>query len=170
MMGPCSPSTATAAPCAPPCRPTLLVAMTEKLWSLLCEQVGVAALGVPEEYDGAGVRLPRAAVVLEQLGHGRWRRPAAGQVVATEALLAVRRHRGLCPSAARHGGGLGRHPGLVGRRRHGGRARTASEAGRAGSPARCRVVLDGDTADVLLVAASTGDGAGLFEVPVDAPR
>lgn len=40
----------------------------ESLWSLLCEQVGAAALVVPEELGGAGGELADAAVVLEELG------------------------------------------------------------------------------------------------------
>lgn len=38
------------------------------LWETLCEQVGVAALAVPEEYDGIGASLVETAVVLEELG------------------------------------------------------------------------------------------------------
>ena len=44
----------------------------EELWSPLCEQIGVAALAVPEEYGGAGPHLFETAVVLEELG-GCWR-------------------------------------------------------------------------------------------------
>jgi len=39
-----------------------------ELWQTLCEQVGVAALAVPEEYDGFGASLVETAVVLEVLG------------------------------------------------------------------------------------------------------
>jgi len=38
------------------------------LWTALCEQIGVAALVVPEEYDGFGASLVETAVVLEELG------------------------------------------------------------------------------------------------------
>ena len=38
------------------------------LWSTLCEQVGVAALAIPEEYDGAGATFFETAIVLEALG------------------------------------------------------------------------------------------------------
>jgi alkylation response protein AidB-like acyl-CoA dehydrogenase len=38
------------------------------LWKALCEQVGVAALAVPEEYDGFGASLAETGVVLEELG------------------------------------------------------------------------------------------------------
>src|SRR5689334_21021252 len=40
----------------------------ESLWQTLCEQIGVAALAVPEEYDGFGATLVETAVVLEVLG------------------------------------------------------------------------------------------------------
>jgi alkylation response protein AidB-like acyl-CoA dehydrogenase len=38
------------------------------LWRALCEQIGVAALAIPEEYDGVGASLVETAVVLEELG------------------------------------------------------------------------------------------------------
>ena len=44
----------------------------ESLWQALCEQVGVAALAVPEEYGGVGASLVETAVVLEELG-ATWR-------------------------------------------------------------------------------------------------
>jgi len=39
-----------------------------ELWQALCEQIGVAALAIPEEYDGFGASLVETAVVLEELG------------------------------------------------------------------------------------------------------
>ncbi|MCW2786586.1 MAG: acyl-CoA dehydrogenase [Marmoricola sp.] len=39
------------------------------LWQALVEQIGVAALAVPEEYDGAGASLIETAVVLEEVGY-----------------------------------------------------------------------------------------------------
>jgi alkylation response protein AidB-like acyl-CoA dehydrogenase len=39
-----------------------------QLWRSLCEQIGVAALPVPEQYDGVGAGLVESAVVLEELG------------------------------------------------------------------------------------------------------
>lgn len=38
------------------------------LWEALCEQVGVAALCIPEEYDGFGASLVESAISLEELG------------------------------------------------------------------------------------------------------
>ena len=61
----------------------------ESLWRLLCEQVGVAALVVPEEYGGAGGTLADAAVVLEELGKGLVPSPLLGTTLAELALLAA---------------------------------------------------------------------------------
>ena len=50
----------------------------ESLWTLLCEQVGVAALVVPEELGGAGGELADAAAVIERTRPGPGAHPAAG--------------------------------------------------------------------------------------------
>ena len=62
----------------------------EALWTLLCEQVGAAALVIPEELGGAGGELADAAVVIEMLGP----RPGADTAArddARRAGAAVRR-------------------------------------------------------------------------------
>lgn len=61
----------------------------EKLWTLLCEQVGVAALVVPEDLGGAGGELADAAVVIEELGKGLVPTPLLGSTLAQLALLAA---------------------------------------------------------------------------------
>jgi alkylation response protein AidB-like acyl-CoA dehydrogenase len=61
----------------------------ESLWRLLCEQVGAAALVVPEEYGGAGGTLGDAAVVVEELGKGLVPSPLLGTTLAELALLAA---------------------------------------------------------------------------------
>jgi alkylation response protein AidB-like acyl-CoA dehydrogenase len=61
----------------------------ESLWRLLCEQVGAAALVVPEEFGGAGGTLGDAAVVLEELGKGLVPSPLLGSTLAELALLAA---------------------------------------------------------------------------------
>jgi alkylation response protein AidB-like acyl-CoA dehydrogenase len=60
----------------------------ESLWRLLCEQVGAAALVVPEEYGGAGGNLGDAAIVLEELGKRLVPSPLLGTMLAELALLA----------------------------------------------------------------------------------
>jgi alkylation response protein AidB-like acyl-CoA dehydrogenase len=57
------------------------------LWQALCEQVGVAALPVPEEYDGFGASLVESAVVLEELGHNLAPTPLLATTLAAAALL-----------------------------------------------------------------------------------
>jgi alkylation response protein AidB-like acyl-CoA dehydrogenase len=61
----------------------------ESLWKLLCEQVGAAALVVPEELGGAGGDLADAAVVLEELGKALVPTPLLGTTLAELALLAA---------------------------------------------------------------------------------
>ena len=58
------------------------------LWSTLCEQIGVAALNVPEEYDGFGATLFEAMVVLEEIGRSLAPSPLLSSLVTSEALLA----------------------------------------------------------------------------------
>lgn len=58
------------------------------LWSTLCEQIGVAALAIPERYDGVGASLTEAHIVLEELGRHLAPVPMLGSaVLATSALL-----------------------------------------------------------------------------------
>jgi alkylation response protein AidB-like acyl-CoA dehydrogenase len=59
----------------------------ESLWTLLCEQVGVASLVIPEEFGGAGGELADAAVVIEELGKGLVPTPLLGTTLAELALL-----------------------------------------------------------------------------------
>jgi alkylation response protein AidB-like acyl-CoA dehydrogenase len=61
----------------------------EKLWTLLCEQVGAAALVVPEELGGAGGELADAAVVIAELGKGLVPTPLLGTTLTELALLAA---------------------------------------------------------------------------------
>ena len=60
----------------------------ESLWKMLCEQVGAAALVVPEEFGGAGGELADAATVLRELGRGLVPTPLLGTTLAELALLA----------------------------------------------------------------------------------
>jgi alkylation response protein AidB-like acyl-CoA dehydrogenase len=139
----------------------------EKLWRLLCEQVGVPSLNIPEEHGGAGFGFLETAVVIEQLGYALTPSPLLATVVASEVLL--------------RSGDAGACARLLPAIADGGVA-TLAWSGPSGMPGESEtivadedrltgtvpLVLDGDTAEILLVAAQTGDGVGLFEVPVDA--
>ncbi|MEU8636137.1 acyl-CoA dehydrogenase family protein [Amycolatopsis sp. NPDC048633] len=139
----------------------------DKLWSTLCEQIGVAALAIPEHYGGAGAGLAEACVVLEELGRTLTPAPMLGSaVLCGEALLRTGNDEAcerLLPGIAA-GTTLAAlawsdedwSPGL-----------TASETGLDG---HAHYVLDGDLADVLLAVARTSEGLGLFEVPLDGVR
>src|SRR5881397_1709348 len=67
----------------------------EALWKLLCEQVGAAALVVPEELGGAGGELADAAAVLQELARNLVPTPLLGTTLAELALLAVDEHEPL---------------------------------------------------------------------------
>jgi alkylation response protein AidB-like acyl-CoA dehydrogenase len=60
----------------------------EALWQTLCEQIGVAALAVPEEYGGAGFSLLESMIVLEEVGRSLAPSPLLSSLVTAEALLA----------------------------------------------------------------------------------
>lgn len=67
----------------------------EALWKLLCEQVGAAALVVPDDLGGAGGELADAAVVLEELGKALVPTPLLGTTLAELALLSSEDHEPL---------------------------------------------------------------------------
>ena len=118
----------------------------ESLWQTLCEQIGVAALNVPEEHDGFGATLFESAVVLEELGRTMAPTPMLSSMIVSEALIAGAdedaRAR-LLPRIA------------------------AGEVAAYAEGADAVDVLDGDLATILVVA--TDDG--LFEVdPESAER
>lgn len=61
----------------------------ESLWRMLCEQVGAAALVIPEELGGAGGELADAAAVLQELGRALVPSPLWGTTLAELALLSA---------------------------------------------------------------------------------
>lgn len=67
---------------------TLLAKAPDDPWAVMCEQVGVAALAIPEQYDGVGASLLESMLVLEEVGRAMVPSPLLASVVAAEALLA----------------------------------------------------------------------------------
>ncbi|MFD0361729.1 acyl-CoA dehydrogenase family protein [Nocardia sp. GCM10030253] len=60
----------------------------EALWRLLCEQIGVAALAIPEEYGGFGASLVESLLVVSELGRTLAGVPMIGSaVLGTQAVL-----------------------------------------------------------------------------------
>jgi alkylation response protein AidB-like acyl-CoA dehydrogenase len=151
------------------------VGYDEALWSVLCEQVGVAALAIPEEYGGAGFTLFETHVVLEELGAALTPSPLLGSGVLTaQALLLAGRHAtcsellpqiasGESVAALLWAGERGLWP-------TSGLPLAATRTGdRWTLDGTAAYVLDGDRADVLLALAETESGPGLFRVDPGQP-
>ncbi|MGY1716512.1 acyl-CoA dehydrogenase family protein [Geodermatophilus sp. SYSU D01106] len=145
----------------------------EAAWTAMTQQVGLLALGVPEEHGGAGGSRVEQAVVFEEAGRVLLGGPLLPTVLAIEALL-----------AAGDDAALEEHlPGLVEGERTAtlavlgstGRWRPSSPttvATRSGDGAVLsgteELVLDGADADLLLVLARAEGGPTLYAVPRDA--
>ena len=130
------------------------------LWKVLCEQVGAAALAIPEEHGGAGFTSFETHVVLEELGAALTPSPLLGSgVLAAQALLLCGDESAcdeLLPGIA-DGSTIAS---LVWDWSADQQPVVADGSSLTGT---CERVLDGDLADVLLVV--TADG--LFRVDPD---
>ncbi|WP_296603497.1 acyl-CoA dehydrogenase family protein [Nocardioides sp.] len=116
----------------------------ESLWSTMVEQIGLPALGIPEEHGGAGFTLFESLIALEEVGRSLAPSPLLSSLVTSEALLAGADEEAkerLLPRLA------------------------AGEVAAFADGAEASHVLDGDLASVLVVATDEG----LFEV-TDAER
>jgi alkylation response protein AidB-like acyl-CoA dehydrogenase len=157
-------------------------------WPRLCGEIGVAGLAIPERYGGAGAGLAEICLVMEELGRNLTPTPMLGSaVLAAQALLASGDDAAcarLLPAIA-DGSAIAALAWTT-QTGHWDTAEVACEARPVGVGAGAGVgvgvgvgvgadggwelhgdahyVLDGAAADVLLVAASTPDGTGLFEV------
>jgi alkylation response protein AidB-like acyl-CoA dehydrogenase len=138
----------------------------EKLWSVLCEQVGAAALALPEQYGGAGFSLFETHIVLEELGAALTPSPLLGSAVLSAGTLLRAGDVALAEEVL---------PGIADG------TTVAALAWCAGWPVSAEswtgvavegnrlsgaadLVLDGDTADLLLVLARDDAGLSLFRV------
>ena len=143
----------------------------EDLWKVLCTQVGVAALAIPEEYGGAGFTLVETHVVLEELGAALTPSPLLGSgVLAAQALLLAGAEDAcseLLPGIA-----SGETVAALAWTGEDGRwsvdrvavAATPRDGGAWALDGTAAFVLDGDHADVLLVLAQATSGPALFRV------
>lgn len=138
----------------------------ERLWSVLCTQVGAAGLALPEEYGGAGFSLFETHIVLEGLGAALTPSPLLGSAVLAAGALLRSGQASTCAEVL---------PGIAAG------STVAALAWGAGWPVTAEawtgvtadgdtltgtagLVLDGDTAEVLLVLARSDDGVSLFRV------
>ncbi|MFC7339798.1 acyl-CoA dehydrogenase family protein [Saccharopolyspora griseoalba] len=140
------------------------------LWRAMTEQIGVAALAVPEQYGGAGFTSLETHLVLEVLGAALTPSPLLGSgVLATQALLLAAEpgdcERLLPALAAGERVAALAWADAAGRwRLDGSDVRATGTDDRWRLSGSARLVLDGSAADVLLVVATTPAGPGLFEV------
>lgn len=145
------------------------------LWSRLCGEIGVAGLAVPEEYGGAGATMVEAGIVLGELGRTLTPSPMLGSAVLTAQAVLASDDAGACRRLL---------PGIASGTTIGALAWVGADGGwdpgREACTARrsdngwtlageASYVLDGDLADVLVVAARAGEEIGLFEVGPAAP-
>jgi 3-oxochol-4-en-24-oyl-CoA dehydrogenase len=139
------------------------------LWPVLCQQVGVAAIAVPEDAGGAGYGAVALGVVAHELGRALAPVPFLSSSVLATGLLAAARSSN--PDAAQALSDLADGERIA--------AAILTSDGGAWSPdtvpftadrdgtdwrvtGTARHVLGGGSADDLVVAADTGDGLALF--------
>ena len=60
-----------------------------ELWHMLSEQVGVAALPIPEEYDGFGASVVESCLALEEIGASLAPTPMLANLITGQLLLAA---------------------------------------------------------------------------------
>ena len=144
------------------------------VWAQMSEQMGLPALTIPEEYGGQGFTRVEQIVVLEEMGGALLCAPYfSSAVMAANTLM-------LCgdeDAKQAHLGGIasGETRGTLafteqnGRWDEAGITMAASPANGAWSLDGVKMyVLDGHTADLIIVAARTSGGVSLFTVDPDA--
>jgi alkylation response protein AidB-like acyl-CoA dehydrogenase len=141
------------------------------LWARLATQIGLAALDVPEERGGAGAGFREVAVVAEELGRSLLPTPWFGTAVLAVGALTLARGRDDLLAGLASGDRTGTVAHLEAPHRWGAETVTTT-ATRDDAHWRLRgtktLVVDGTTADLLLVSARTDTGVGLFAVDASA--
>jgi alkylation response protein AidB-like acyl-CoA dehydrogenase len=138
------------------------------VWRALADDLGILGLGIPEELGGVGYGFAEIGVVAEEAGAALLCAPYLATVTAAQALLAVGDDpvaADLLPAVATgtvttlavtESDGRWAEPSVTATAEHGaGGWRVSGEK---------TFVLDGASADVLLVAARTAGGISLFAV------
>ncbi|MGY1814510.1 acyl-CoA dehydrogenase family protein [Blastococcus sp. SYSU D00820] len=144
------------------------------LWRRCTEDLGLAALLVPERCGGLGLDLRDAAVVLEEFGRRLVPSPLATTLVATAVLAGCGTPEAdaLLERIAEEGPAVSLAQAEEADGWDGERPATAAAAGAGGGlvlRGGKRYVPHGAAVDVLLVVARDADGPALFAVDGDAP-
>jgi alkylation response protein AidB-like acyl-CoA dehydrogenase len=145
------------------------------VWKQMAEQLGLQSLVVPEEFGGQGFGYVELTVVLEEMGKYLLCAPFFSTVVlATNTLL----HSGDDAAKSAYLPGIASGETIAtlaftepnGRWDESGIEATATGSGGTWTLSGTKsFVLDGHTADLILVAARTGAGVSIFAVDGDAP-
>jgi alkylation response protein AidB-like acyl-CoA dehydrogenase len=144
------------------------------VWRQMGEQLGLQGLAIPEEFGGSGYTYVELVVVLEEMGRALLCAPYFSTVaLAANALL----HSGDDAAKKEHLPGIASGDTIAtvaftedsGRWDEAGISMDATRSGEGWSLSGHKMfVLDGHTADLVIVAARTGAGVSLFTVAGDA--
>jgi alkylation response protein AidB-like acyl-CoA dehydrogenase len=143
------------------------------VWKQMADQLGLQSLIVPEEYGGQGFSFVELGVVLEEMGRALLCAPYFSGVLATTALV----HAGDEAAKKAHLPGIASGETIAtlafteesGKWDESGITMEASASGDGHSLSGVKsFVIDGHTADLIIVAARTGAGVSLFAVAGDA--
>ena len=144
------------------------------IWKQMGEQLGLQGLAVPEEFGGSGYSYIELVVVFEEMGRALLCAPYFSSVaLAANALM----HSGDESAKKEHLPGIASGETIAtlaftednGRWDEEGITLEASASGDGHTLTGHKMfVLDGHTADLIVVAARTGDGVSLFTVDKDA--
>jgi alkylation response protein AidB-like acyl-CoA dehydrogenase len=144
------------------------------VWSQMGEQMGLQGLAIPEEFGGSGYGFVELGVVLEEMGRALLCAPYFSTVVlAANTLL----HSGDDAAKAKYLPGIASGETIAtlaytepsGKWDESGITMEATAAGDGWTLTGTKMfVLDGHTANLIIVAAKTGKGTSLFAVQGDA--
>jgi alkylation response protein AidB-like acyl-CoA dehydrogenase len=146
----------------------------EVVWRQMAQQLGLHGVAVPEQYGGAGAGLPELAVVFEEMGAALLCSPFLSTVaMAVPALVASGDEQAMADYLPALVDGTSTATLVLnGRLDAWDVAAVGLTAHRQGDGYRvsgdAAVVLDGHTADLVLVAAKSGSGVSLLAVAADA--
>jgi alkylation response protein AidB-like acyl-CoA dehydrogenase len=145
----------------------------QAVWSQMAEQLGLQSLVIPEEHGGQGFSFVELGVVLEEMGRALLCAPFFSGILASQAII----HSGDEAAQAAHLPGIASGETIAtlafteenGKWDESGITMEASGSGDAYTLSGVKsFVIDGNTANLIVVAARTGSGVSLFAVDGDA--
>ena len=145
----------------------------QAVWSQMADQLGLQSLVIPEEHGGQGFSFVELGVVLEEMGRALLCAPFFSGLLASQAII----HSGDEGAKAAHLPGIASGETIAalafteenGKWDESGITMEASASGDSYTLSGVKsFVIDGNTANLIVVAARTGSGVSLFTVAGDA--